>query len=184
MKKRIKMIVESPGYIDAIGMTGPILKPILVDFEKMLNTVNEGHKVKVKNQTGSITKVDRKFVKRLIKMGNPGLEKIWNKIQREDKKRKAIKRKKVKPKNVKIIKKPDDNDDVLNEGKTELESEDIAYDDIQPTDTENEEPTISLESIKKTDEEKTPTQEDTPDEKKEEDPNELYSFSKLEKETD
>ncbi|MFW6015906.1 MAG: hypothetical protein ACOCRK_05675 [bacterium] len=85
MPKQLKILVESEGFIDSLGMNGPVMVPTLVSLNSLINIVNEGHKVKVVTPSGVNVDVDEKYVKKMVKRGDKGVDEVWNKIQNQSK---------------------------------------------------------------------------------------------------
>lgn len=85
MTKKIKILVESDGLVETLGMNAPIMTPTLVNLKTMMYIVNEGHKVKVVTPSGVNVDVNEKYIKKMIRRGDTGAEEVWKSIQKKSK---------------------------------------------------------------------------------------------------
>jgi hypothetical protein len=95
MSKKLKILIESDGIVETLGMQAPIMTPTLVNLKTLMNVVNEGHKVKVVTPSGVNVDVDEKYIQKMIKRGDKGAKEVWEKIQEESKPKKREPKTKV-----------------------------------------------------------------------------------------
>jgi len=95
MSKKLKILIESDGIVETLGMQAPIMTPTLVNLKTLMNVVNEGHKVKVVTPSGVNVDVDKDYIQKMIKRGDKGAKEVWEKIQEESKPKKREPKTKV-----------------------------------------------------------------------------------------
>lgn len=95
MSKKLKILIESEGIVETLGMQAPIMTPTLVNLKTLMNVVNEGHKVKVVTPSGVNVDVDKEYIQKMIKRGDKGAKEVWDKIQEESKPKKREPKTKV-----------------------------------------------------------------------------------------